>query len=54
MSKYEMEVDIGYWPIVFMSWVERLGRTLRETVGVGEDGDGGVDSQEAASKSMKN
>lgn len=25
-----------------MSWVERLGRTLSDTVGVGEDGDGGA------------
>lgn len=25
-----------------MSWVERLGRTLSETVGVGEDGDCGA------------
>lgn len=36
----------GYWkihqPVVFMSWVERLGRTLSETVGVGEEGDCGA------------
>lgn len=25
-----------------MSWVERLGRILSDTVGVGEDGDGGA------------
>lgn len=36
-----------------MSWVKRLGRTLRDTVGVGEDGDGGVDSQDDVSKNMK-
>lgn len=31
-----------YLPVTFMSGVERLGRTLSETVAVGEEGDGGV------------
>lgn len=37
-----------------MSWVERLGRTLRETVGVGEEGDCGAAVHNDRSTSISN
>lgn len=41
-SFYSSLYCINHWPVVFMSWVERLGRTLSETVDVGEEGDCGA------------
>lgn len=44
----------NHWPVVFMSCVERLGKTLSETVGVGEEGDcgGGVHNDTSKSTSI--